>query len=46
MGSGVWSMHFIGMLSFHLPVPVSVRSDAQNARQNKRLTGSEMIEWE
>ncbi len=23
MGSGVWSMHFIGMLAFSLPVPVS-----------------------
>ncbi|MFC3772452.1 EAL domain-containing protein [Paenibacillus sp. GCM10012303] len=22
MGSGIWSMHFIGMLAFHLPVPV------------------------
>jgi hypothetical protein len=25
---------------------VSVRCDAQNDRQNKRLSGSEMIEWE
>jgi hypothetical protein len=25
---------------------VSVRCGAQNARQNKRLRGSEMIEWE
>jgi hypothetical protein len=25
---------------------VSVRCDAQNAIQNKRLSGSEMIEWE
>jgi hypothetical protein len=25
---------------------VPVRRDAQNARQNKRLSGSEMIEWE
>ncbi|WP_435530656.1 bifunctional diguanylate cyclase/phosphodiesterase [Paenibacillus favisporus] len=23
MGSGVWSMHFVGMLAFHLNVPVS-----------------------
>jgi NO-binding membrane sensor protein with MHYT domain len=23
MGTGIWSMHFIGMLAFHLPVPVS-----------------------
>jgi diguanylate cyclase (GGDEF)-like protein len=23
MGSGIWSMHFIGMLAFHLPVPVA-----------------------
>jgi len=23
MGSGIWSMHFIGMLAFSLPVPVS-----------------------
>jgi signal transduction histidine kinase/CheY-like chemotaxis protein len=23
MGSGVWSMHFIGMLAFSLPIPVS-----------------------
>src|SRR5436309_15780558 len=23
MGSGIWSMHFIGMLAFHLPVPIS-----------------------
>src|SRR4051812_27960789 len=23
MGTGVWSMHFIGMLSFKLPVPVA-----------------------
>ena len=23
MGIGVWSMHFIGMLAFHLPVPVA-----------------------
>ena len=22
MGLGIWSMHFVGMLSFHLPVPV------------------------
>src|SRR6266436_1527265 len=22
MGLGIWSMHFIGMLAFHLPVPV------------------------
>jgi NO-binding membrane sensor protein with MHYT domain len=23
MGSGIWSMHFIGMLAFHLPTPVA-----------------------
>ena len=23
MGSGIWSMHFIGMLAFHLPIPVA-----------------------
>ena len=23
MGIGIWSMHFIGMLAFHLPVPLS-----------------------
>src|SRR5437588_9145725 len=23
MGSGIWSMHYIGMLAFSLPVPVS-----------------------
>ena len=23
MGSGIWSMHFIGMLAFHLPVAVA-----------------------
>jgi len=23
MGSGIWSMHFIGMLALHLPIPVS-----------------------
>ena len=23
MGSGIWSMHFIGMLAFHLPVPIA-----------------------
>lgn len=23
MGTGIWSMHFTGMLAFHLPVPVS-----------------------
>ena len=23
MGTGIWSMHFIGMLSFHLPIPVA-----------------------
>ena len=22
MGGGIWSMHFIGMLAFHLPVPI------------------------
>ena len=22
MGLGIWSMHYIGMLAFHLPVPV------------------------
>ena len=22
MGLGIWSMHFIGMLAFHLPIPV------------------------
>src|SRR5882762_7653382 len=22
MGAGIWSMHFIGMLAFHLPIPV------------------------
>ena len=22
MGTGIWSMHFIGMLAFHLPIPV------------------------
>ena len=22
MGIGIWSMHFTGMLAFHLPVPV------------------------
>lgn len=25
MAAGIWSMHFIGMLAFHLPVPVSYR---------------------
>src|SRR5260221_2889885 len=28
MGSGIWSMHFIGMLAFHLPVAVAY--DAQD----------------
>ncbi|MDP9140529.1 MAG: diguanylate cyclase [Pseudomonadota bacterium] len=23
MGAGIWSMHFIGMLAFHLPIPVA-----------------------
>jgi len=23
MGSGIWSMHFVGMLAFHLPIPVA-----------------------
>jgi NO-binding membrane sensor protein with MHYT domain len=23
MGSGIWAMHFIGMLAFHLPIPVA-----------------------
>ena len=23
MGSGIWAMHFIGMLAFHLPVPLA-----------------------
>src|SRR4029077_12298547 len=23
MGIGIWSMHYVGMLPFHLPVPVS-----------------------
>jgi diguanylate cyclase len=23
MGTGIWSMHFIGMLAFHLPIPMS-----------------------
>src|SRR5687767_6426376 len=23
MGAGIWSMHFIGMLAFELPIPVS-----------------------
>jgi NO-binding membrane sensor protein with MHYT domain len=23
LGTGIWSMHFIGMLAFHLPVPVA-----------------------
>ncbi len=23
MGVGIWSMHFVGMLAFHLPVPIS-----------------------
>ena len=22
MGAGIWSMHFIGMLAFHLPIPI------------------------
>src|SRR2546428_3273410 len=22
MGSGIWSMHFVAMLAFHLPVPI------------------------
>ena len=27
LGSGIWSMHFVGMLAFHLPVPIAY--DAQ-----------------
>ena len=23
MGSGIWSMHFVAMLAFHLPIPIS-----------------------
>src|SRR5262245_10252909 len=23
MGIGIWSMHFVGMLAFHLPIPVA-----------------------
>src|SRR5437667_10173649 len=23
MGSGIWSMHFVAMLAFHLPVPIA-----------------------
>ena len=25
MGLGIWSMHFVGMLAFNLPVPVGYR---------------------
>jgi len=25
MGLGIWSMHFVGMLAFHLPVPIAYR---------------------
>ena len=25
MGVGIWSMHFVGMLAFHLPVPIGYR---------------------
>ncbi|HEX2829615.1 MAG TPA: MHYT domain-containing protein [Burkholderiales bacterium] len=27
MGSGIWSMHFIGMLAFRLPIPMSYEMD-------------------
>lgn len=23
MGTGIWSMHFVGMLAFHLPIPIA-----------------------
>jgi len=23
MGLGIWSMHFVGMLAFHLPIPLA-----------------------
>jgi diguanylate cyclase (GGDEF)-like protein len=26
MGTGIWAMHFIGMLAFHLPIPVAYDS--------------------
>ncbi len=28
MGTGIWSMHFIGMLAFHLPVAVAYDASA------------------
>lgn len=27
LGCGIWAMHFLGMLAFHLPIPVSYRID-------------------
>lgn len=27
MGSGIWSMHFVGMLAFHLNMPVSYKAE-------------------
>ena len=27
MGIGIWSMHFVGMLAFHLPVPITYQLD-------------------
>ena len=27
MGAGIWSMHFVGMLAFHLPVPMTYELD-------------------
>ena len=38
MGTGIWSMHFIGMLAFHLPVEVSydVTPDGSVLRDRRR----------
>src|SRR4029453_4999059 len=27
LGVGIWSMHFVGMLAFHLPIPVTYGVD-------------------
>jgi len=40
MGTGIWSMHFIGMLAFRLPVPVSYGRPHHAGVATDRITAS------
>lgn len=45
LGTGIWSMHFVGMLAFHLPVPIAYHVPLWLASMGVAVAASLLALW-